>query len=183
MDPTGTYPDATVSTFTMADLAAIPTDPDRLIERLRAYHAIWNARGFTQPFATFLPTTANLLSMPLSPAQRAALIRVLAALPGTKVVGTVTDPLGRKGISVDLGGEGGSVVYSGKPRKELPVSYRLILDPATGATLAHVSYAARTALGATKGQVMGYQARGPESGWTGKPASPPQGCKRTGSVQ
>ncbi|GAA3667297.1 hypothetical protein GCM10022224_034360 [Nonomuraea antimicrobica] len=178
VDPTGTYPDTTVSEFTMVDLAAIPTNPAELVKQLRAYHEIWNGRGFTQPFEKFLPTTANLLGMPLTPAQRAAIIRVLADLPTTKVVGTVTDPLGRRGISVDFGGAGGSLVYSNKPRKELPVYYRQILDPGTGQTLSGVSYAARTALGATKGEVMSYHARGPESGWTGPPASPPKGCKK-----
>ncbi|MFI6291185.1 hypothetical protein ACIBEJ_06330 [Nonomuraea sp. NPDC050790] len=178
VDSTGTYPNRAVSDFTMADLAAIPTDPDELVKQLRAYHVIWNDRGFTQPFEKFLPTTASLLSMPLSPGQRAAIIRVLADLPTTKVMGTVTDPLGRRGLSVDFGGAGGSLTYSSKPRKDLPVYYREILDPQTGATLSRVSYAARTALGATKGEVVSYQARGPESGWTGPPASPPKGCKK-----
>lgn len=82
---------------------------------------------------------------------------------------------------MDFGGAGGSLVYSGKPRKELPVYDRHILDPATRVTLARVSPAARTALGATKGEVMGYQARGPESGWTGPPASPPKGSHGRGS--
>ncbi|MGC5014388.1 hypothetical protein ACLQ2R_26790 [Streptosporangium sp. DT93] len=178
MDPTGNYPDTTVGEFTMADLAAIPTEPAALMKQLRAYHEIWNRRGFTQSFETFLPTTVNLLGMPLGPAQRAAIIRVLAGLPATKVVGTVTDPLGRKGISVDFGGAGGSLVYSDKPRKELPVHDRQTLDPGTGETLSRVSHAARTALGATRGEVMGYQAHGPEPGWTSSPASPPKGCKQ-----
>ncbi|MFI6395520.1 CU044_5270 family protein [Nonomuraea sp. NPDC050540] len=178
MDPTGTYPDKTVNDFSMADLAAIPTDPAALLKQLRAYHEIWNGRGFTQPFEKFLPTTVNLLGMPLSPAQRAAIISVLASLPTTKVVGTVTDPLGRRGISVDFGGAGGNLVYSNKPGKELPVYNRQILDPGTGETLSRVSYAARTALGATKGEVMSYHARGLESGWTRPPASPPKGCKK-----
>ncbi len=116
--------------------------------------------------------------MPLSPAQRAAIIRVLAGLPTTKVVGTVTDPLGRRGLSVDFGEAEGALVHSNEPRKELPVYHRQILDPETGETLSRVSYAARTALGATKGEVMGYQARGSESGWTGPPTSPPKGCKK-----
>ncbi|MER5421146.1 CU044_5270 family protein [Streptosporangium roseum] len=178
VDPTGTYPDRTVDEFTMADLAAIPTDPAELMKQLRAYYEIWNGRGFTEPFEKFLPTTANLLGMPLSPAQRAAIIRALAGLPTTRVVGTVTDPLGRRGISVDFGGAGSFLVYSHTPLKELPVYHRQILDPGTGETLSRVSYAARTALGATKGEVMGYHARGPESGWTGPPASPPKGCRK-----
>ncbi|MBG0815515.1 CU044_5270 family protein [Planomonospora sp. ID82291] len=177
-DPAGIYPDRTVGEFTMADLAALPTEPAELRKRLRAYHAIWYSRGFTRSFEEFLPSTVNLLGMPLSPAQRAAIIRVLAGLPTTKVVGAVTDPLGRRGISVDFGGPEGFVVYSEKPREELPVRYRQILDPETGEKLSSVSYAARTALGATEGQIMAYQARGSESGWTGPPASPVKGCEK-----
>lgn len=178
LDSAGTYPDTTISEFTMAELAAIPTDPAELTKQLRAYHEIWNGRGFTQPFETFLPTAVNLLGMPLSPAQRAAIIRVLAGLPTTKVVGTVTDPLGRRGISVDFGEAEGALVYSNEPRKELPVYHRQILDPETGETLSRVSYAARTALGATKGEVMGYQAAAPSPAGPGRRLLPRRGARR-----
>ena len=170
VDSSGTFPDHTIGTFTMADLAAIPTDPAKLMRQIHTNRKIWSGRDFTEPFAKFLPVTANLLGMPLSPAQRAAVIRMLADLPTTKVVGTATDPLGRRGISVDFD-------LTAENSNE-QVYHRQILDPATGETLSNVSYAARTALGAAKGEVVGYTARGPESGWTGPPASPPKGCKK-----
>ncbi|MEU6719457.1 CU044_5270 family protein [Nonomuraea sp. NPDC046802] len=176
VDPKGSYGNRSVATFTMAELAALPADEARLKERLRAYHKAQEGRGFDS-FEEFLPTAATLLSAPIGPAQRAAIIRILAALPTTKVVGTVTDPLGRKGLSVDLGTPGGSLVYS--QRKELPVSYRWFLDPASGATLARVSYAAHADkdLGVAKGEVASFSANAPEYGWTQEQPVRPKGCK------
>ncbi|GGK52111.1 hypothetical protein Ppa06_07080 [Planomonospora parontospora subsp. parontospora] len=78
---------------------------------------------------------------------------------------------------MDFGGPEGFLVYSGE---DLPVRYRQILDPRTGEKLSSVSYAARTGLGATEGQVVDYRARGSESGWTGPPASPGRGARRGG---
>ncbi|NUW37035.1 CU044_5270 family protein [Nonomuraea sp. SMC257] len=173
----GVLPDHTVGDLTMADLAAFPTDQDRLREKLREFHELWYKRGFKQSFEKFLPTTANLLSQPLRPDQRAALIRLLAGLPSTKVVGTVTDPLGRSALSVDFGTPGSTLVFDRKPSRELPVYPRTLLDPGTGATLADVSYATRTAFGATKDQPMTFMAASPGTGWTAKRPVIPVGCK------
>ncbi|WP_440082503.1 CU044_5270 family protein [Streptosporangium sp. LJ11] len=174
VDSKDVHPEKKAGMLTMADLAALPTDPAGLVERLRAYHESRKGPGLMeQPFEKSLPiTTRYLLGMSLSPAQRAAVIRVLAGLPTVKVVGTVTDPLGRKGLSVDFGERGD---YG-----KLPAYYRQILDPGTGRTLSSVTYASRTASGVTKGEVVNYSADGPESGWTGPPPSPPKGCKKEG---
>ncbi|MFI7466184.1 CU044_5270 family protein [Nonomuraea sp. NPDC049646] len=177
LEPRGIYPDMTVAEFTMADLSGFPARPDALLKRLHAYHELSTARGFAQSFEEFLPVTVNLLAMPLGPAQRAAVIRVLAGSPSTKVVGTVRDPLGRAGLSVDFGGTGSQLL---SPDRTATVRDRHILDPGTGELLASVSYAARTGAGVSEGQVLGYRARGPESGWTGPPARAPEGCKRGG---
>lgn len=174
----GVLPDRTVGTWTMADLAAFPTDQDGLREKLRAYHKVWYKRGFKEPFEKFLPVTANLLNLPLRPNQRAALIRLLAGVPSTKVVGTVTDPLGRPALSVDFGVAGHSLVYDSKKGKELPVYSRTLLDPGTGKVLADVSYAARTAVWADKGDPMTFTATAPESGWTTARPAPPKGCEK-----
>ncbi|MER6507844.1 hypothetical protein ABT158_13585 [Nonomuraea sp. NPDC001636] len=175
LEPNGVYPDMTVAEFTMADLSMFPARPDELMRRLHVYHELSTARGFAQSFQEFLPVTVNLLAMPLGPAQRAAVIRVLAGLPSTKVVGTVGDPMGRAGLSVDLGGTGSQLL---SPGRAVTVRDRHILDPVTGQLLASVSYAARTAAGAREGEVVSYRARGPESGWTGPPAPATRGCKR-----
>ncbi|MEU1724154.1 hypothetical protein [Nonomuraea sp. NPDC005692] len=175
LEPRGIYPDMTVAEFTMADLSAFPARPDDLLKRLHGYHELSTARGFAQSFQEFLPVTVNLLAMPLGPSQRAAVIRVLAGLPSTKVVGTVRDPLGRAGLSVDFGGTGSQLL---SPSRTVAVRDRHILDPGTGELLASVSYAARTAAGVSEDEVVSYRARGPESGWTGPPAPAPKGCKR-----
>ncbi|MGP3916689.1 CU044_5270 family protein [Nonomuraea sp. 10N515B] len=174
----GTLADRTVATLTMADLAAFPTDQARLKEKLRAYHSVWNERGFKDPFEKFLPVTTNLLNLPLRPDQRAALIRFLAGLPSTKVVGTVTDPLGRPALSVDFGVAGNTLVYDHKQGGELPTYPRTLLDPGTGSTLAFVSYATRTAVWATKGDPVTFTATAPESGWTAERPAPPKGCEK-----
>ncbi|MFC4010950.1 CU044_5270 family protein [Nonomuraea purpurea] len=176
-DHEGRYPNRTVGDFTMAELAALPADPAELTERLGAYHKAWVARGSKNSFEEFLPTAANLLGAPIGPAQRAAIIRMLAALPTTKVVGPVTDPLGRKGLSVDLGVPGGTMTHSGKPSKDLPVYNRSILDPATGTKLAEVSYAAREDKDwrVTEGEAMAFNAN--ESGWTQERPGRPKGCR------
>lgn len=62
---------------------------------------------------------------PLQPAQRAALLRFLAATPGLDTEGMVTDRLGRAGIAFSL-----ISAHSG-----LPTKYTVIVDPDTGAIL------------------------------------------------
>ncbi|MEU8385028.1 CU044_5270 family protein [Streptosporangium sp. NPDC048865] len=172
VDSPDIHPEKKAGMLTMADLAALPTDPAGLVKRLRAYHESEKGPGLMdQPFEESLPVAARyLLGTSLTPAQRAAVIRVLAGLPTVKVAGTVTDPLGRKGLSLDFGERGD---YG-----ELPAYYRQILDPGTGRTLSSVTYAARTASGVTKGEVVNYSVSGPESGWTGPPPSSPKGCRK-----
>ncbi|MEV0194911.1 CU044_5270 family protein [Nonomuraea sp. NPDC050691] len=179
-DPTGggTLGNHSVGTITMAELATFPTDQNALSDKLRTYHQIWYRNGFKQSFEEFLPTAASLLSEPLRPDQRAALIRLLAGLRSTKVAGTVTDPLGRPALSVDLGVSAGTYSFPGEPRTEVPVEQRTLLDPGTGATLGTVIHAGRTAAWATKGDLVAYNATAPESGWTTQRPAPPKGCAK-----
>ncbi|NUW44431.1 CU044_5270 family protein [Nonomuraea rhodomycinica] len=174
----GALANRSVGTITMAELAAFPTDQNALREKLRTYHQIWHRNGFTQSFEEFLPTAANLLGEPLRPDQRAALIRLLAALPSTKVVGTVTDPLGRPALSVDFGTRGPNVRYVGERTGDLWMEQRTLLDPGTGATLATVDYAASTVSWVAKGDAMSYHATAPETGWTTQRPAPPEGCAK-----
>ncbi|MEV4014875.1 hypothetical protein AB0J35_30680 [Nonomuraea angiospora] len=154
--------DSSVASFTLADLAAIPADRNGLLAKLREYHRVWVSRGFEEPFEDFLPLAGNLLSMPIRPQLRAAILRLLAELPGTMVHGTATDPLGRQALSVTLTRDD-----AGSP------SYRTLLDPQTGATLARVSYVP----GSSGGDVLSYTARTPETGWTALPPPLPKSCK------
>jgi hypothetical protein len=84
----------------------------------------------------------------LSPAQRAAVLRVLAGVEGLKYDGTVTDRAGRPGIGFSVESD-----YSG-----LPARYAVIFSPATGALLAFEEQLTRTAgkLNVPVPSVIGY---------------------------
>ncbi|MEU4223901.1 hypothetical protein AB0F17_06385 [Nonomuraea sp. NPDC026600] len=160
--------DSSLATFTLADLAAIPADRDGLLAKLRDYHRIWEGRGFKQPFAQFLPQASSLLSMPIRPQLRAAILRLLAELPDTKVYGTATDPLGRQALQVTFTRDTGQTQSVGS--KSLPLHSRTFLDLATGATLAGASY--------VPGDILTYySAQAPETGWIANRPTPPKSCK------
>jgi hypothetical protein len=63
----------------------------------------------------------------LTPSERAALLRVVAGIPGLSFTGTTTDRAGRRG-------EAYSVVLMASG---LPTTYTFVIDPATGIFLAH----------------------------------------------
>ncbi|MGW0798050.1 CU044_5270 family protein [Streptomyces sp. NPDC002692] len=111
------------------DLRALPSTSDGLRRHLEALYARDNGAdsGTSGRAAWMLRQAGNLITMPVKPGVRAAAYRVMAGLPGVRVVGHVTDPLGRTGVGV-----------------EFPQSYRtplgttrerLVVDPSTGAML------------------------------------------------
>jgi hypothetical protein len=67
---------------------------------------------------------------PVTPQARAAAFRMLAALPGVKLVGTVHDADGRKGTAVAMN----EIDPADKPDQ---VQLRLVIDPADGRALAY----------------------------------------------
>ncbi|MFG6195045.1 CU044_5270 family protein [Nonomuraea sp. JJY05] len=154
--------DSSVASFTLADLAAIPADRNGLLAKLREYHRVWGSRGFDEPFEEFLPIAGNLLHMPIRPQLRAAILRLLAELPGTKVHGMATDPLGRQALSVTFTRDMGSPAYTND-----------LLDPRTGAELARVGYAP----GSSGGDLLIYTVWAPETGWTTQRPPLPKSCK------
>ncbi|MDX3075625.1 CU044_5270 family protein [Streptomyces sp. MI02-7b] len=114
---------------TYKDLRALPSTSGALSRYLERLHAQDNGAdtGAGNRSAWMLRQAANLVTMPVKPGVRAAAYRVMADLPGVRVTGRVTDPLGRAGVGVDF-----------------PVSYRtplgttrerLVVDPSTGAML------------------------------------------------
>ncbi|MFI9555878.1 hypothetical protein [Nonomuraea endophytica] len=165
-DQGGKYGDATVADFTMADLAALPAETEALERKFREYNRIWNERGFRDSFAEFAPVLGNMLYMPISPQVRAGVLRVLAGQPGTRVHGTAIDPLGREGLVVDLGGEGGTF-------DDVPVRYRLFINLQNGAWQANVAYAVKG------GRIVSYRAT-TVSGWTDVLPRIPKSCPRKG---
>ncbi|MFE2543090.1 CU044_5270 family protein [Actinacidiphila glaucinigra] len=117
---------------TYKDLRALPSTSAELRRHLERLYARDNGAdtGTSNRSAWMLRQAGNLVTMPVKPAVRAAAYRVMADLPGVRVAGRVTDPLGREGVGVDF-----------------PISYRgplgttrerLIVDPSTGAMLSDV---------------------------------------------
>ncbi|MBB3729204.1 CU044_5270 family protein [Nonomuraea dietziae] len=164
----GYLPQRGVGEFTVEDLRKLPDDPERLREALKPYHQIWYDRGFEQSFEEFLPTASGLLELPIEPGTRAALLRLLATLPETKVHGETVDPLGRPGLSVSFG-EKGTVLVSGK--EETPVQNRTVLDLTTGMPLADLDVD-------PTGRIAGYEAM-EIAQWTDLRPEEPRGCKKT----
>ncbi|GAA3690538.1 hypothetical protein GCM10022224_064970 [Nonomuraea antimicrobica] len=175
VEPAGVFGDRRLGDLTMADLAALPTDVDGLRERLRT---AWQAEpGRRQTFEEFLPHASALLEMPVSPAVRAAVLRLLAGLPTTKVGGTVDDPLGRPGLAVTFVKSEGFTREFGSD-DEVAESYTTILDPRTGTVLVTwASIADESAEGLAKGTYMSYMAWTSEAGWTDDEPERPRDCR------
>ncbi|MFJ2397235.1 CU044_5270 family protein [Streptomyces sp. NPDC087843] len=110
------------------DLGQLPSQSGELRHYLeRLYAPDSGAETGSGRAAWVLRQTANLITMPVKPAVRAAAYRVMADLPGVKVLGRVSDPLGREGVGV---------VFPGTDRTPLGITQqRLVVDPATGAML------------------------------------------------
>ncbi|MEU8358538.1 hypothetical protein AB0C27_21235 [Nonomuraea sp. NPDC048882] len=161
--------------LTVADLAALPTGRDALMAWLRDFHKAWAGRGSKPAFDEFLPVASNLLAAPIGPAQRAALIRLLAASPHVKVVGEVTGPLGGKGLALDFG-ELDHVFDSRLTPAKFPYQRRIV-DLSTGRWLADVTYQGRAIGGVAKGAPLMFAARHVSTGWAEGPPGPPKGCK------
>jgi hypothetical protein len=113
-------------TFGVAELAALPTDPDALKAKLLTWHEQESETWFL-----FFSGAALVMELPVPAAVRAAAYRMLAALPGIVTLGQGTDALGRTGIAVAYSrrGDGGHIGEQ-----------RLIVDPATGRALTQESW-------------------------------------------
>lgn len=112
----GTFP-AGGTALTWDELYALPIDPSRLEATLNA-----DIKGAgPNPTAELFTIVGDLLrESPASPALRNALYDVAAGIPGVRVVGRVTDLLGRTGTGVERDGE------------------TLVIDPHTGELLADI---------------------------------------------
>ncbi|GAA0954405.1 hypothetical protein [Nonomuraea longicatena] len=168
LDLGGRWPDTGLGEFSMVELGALPSDQAALERKLRGFHKVWYDRGFKDSFEDFLPGAASLLSMPVKPAVRASVLRILAAAPHTRVHGTATDPLGRPGLLVTFAkpGAGGTI---GK----VAVSYRTFLNPSDGRWLAVVALADKDQ------RVVSYSAL-VSGGWVDERPLVPKGCKLKG---
>ncbi|WP_433465906.1 hypothetical protein [Spirillospora sp. CA-128828] len=120
-----------------------------------------------------------MMGAPLSPAVRAGLMRALAAQPGVKAIGSVTDSLGRKGVALAaadtptrIDGEYGAPAAeqgSFESREEI------LFDPKTGQLLGSRRVLTRPG-GAYKAQAPGFVINYwlvRDSGWTDTKPKPP----------
>ncbi|NVI91709.1 CU044_5270 family protein [Actinomadura sp. BRA 177] len=90
--------------LTFEQLAALPTDAGRLSAVLRDRYAR-DLKDAENPLkATFTAyvwgIAHDLLGGPITPGTKAALFKVLAGLPGIRMIGKTTDRLGRPGMAV-----------------------------------------------------------------------------------
>jgi hypothetical protein len=98
----------------------LPSKPGALFERLEA-----EARGHSEGTHRQMFTRLGdyLRETNITPRQRAALYEVAARIPGVELVGTVRDPVGRKGIAVAM------------EQRNDGVRHTLVIDSATGTLL------------------------------------------------
>lgn len=130
------------------DFSGLPTDSKRLRKLIeeRKVHGIGGPRGEAE---TFVLIGDMLRESYLSPPLRAALYRVVAELPGVKLLGEVRDPVGRIGTGV---------AYTDHRRG---TRHELIFNPRTSALLGEREILAApksNGLKARPGTVFGYAA-------------------------
>jgi hypothetical protein len=174
-DSNGTAGVITNKPRTLAELAALPTDPAKLRSWLqREISTAQRTHGGTgQSMAAELFGEGMQIAMhlPVSPAVRAAAFRMLADLPGVRAVGEVRDPLGRLGIAVALPERNGDATDE----------FQLLIDPRTGSTLGYQFVITRpdpnNPHSARVGQVNSYELA-VDSGWTN--ATPRLPSRRVG---
>jgi hypothetical protein len=118
LEETGT--DETYSSGELTiDLSNVPTEPDALLEAIENREIL---DGDADDLVTFQIIGELLHLSSRSPDHRAALYEVAANFAGLDSEGSVTDPTGRRGVSVSFDGEG--------------QRHELIFDPDTASLLA-----------------------------------------------
>jgi hypothetical protein len=145
---------------TYAYLRDLPGDVPGLTKLLN--HLYGQIHGDTDRTAWLFQQASGLITMPVSGQVRAAAYRIIAGLPGSTSLGTVTDALGRTGVGVALPVQ--RMGDLGTARQEL------IVDPRTDTLLADEQVlvepsALAAGAGLTKGQPLNYAAT-TSIGWT-----------------
>ncbi|MGX1884435.1 CU044_5270 family protein [Streptomyces sp. NPDC055287] len=113
-------------------LATLPSDPDRMMQRIREEHAIGDIKGETVAERDWREIHVLYRSVLIPPNVQAGLFRSLAKIPGTRVEKGVKDPVGRPAIGVAVNyTEPSASGYLGKQE--------LFFDPKTYAYLGEVA--------------------------------------------
>jgi hypothetical protein len=125
-----------------AQLLALPADPARLKALIMKEYDPTSGQSAD---SYLFQVTPVLLTMPVTPAVRAAFYQMLADLPGVRSLGQVRDTAGRDGVAVALSDRYrgcGNEMFVGIERPWRPtfsacvVQQRLVIDPDTGLPLA-----------------------------------------------
>lgn len=126
-----TFPSMSNQGLTWADLRELPTDKQRLKDRLRSLYEVSQAKAAGRDLTRYLwDTGADLLVAPITPGTRAALYRVLAdSASGLKAQTGVQDAMGRSGIALETPGAKEDGERGGE------VTHRMIFDAASGRIL------------------------------------------------
>lgn len=142
-------------------LSRLPTEPHRLRRWIEAHRSLGSGLTSAGTTSTGLPplksghapvfgAIGSLLGDTFArPKLRAALYRVASELPGVQLLGTVTDPVGRKGVGV---------AYTDATHGE---RLELIFDPKTSTLLGErnvVTSSRRSGIAVPAGTVVGYAA-------------------------
>lgn len=125
--------------LSLKQLLALPADPHRLKELLLTGLSHYQGRNQS---AYLLQAVPPVLQMPVTPAVRSALYRMLAAIPGIQSLGTVKDVSGKPGAAVAYTGKyancGNGIPLNNRasPDRMLftscTVQQILVIDPETG---------------------------------------------------
>ncbi|MEU8102259.1 hypothetical protein AB0C18_00885 [Nonomuraea muscovyensis] len=162
--------------YTLAEISALPADDKGLREWLRAR---WESREAKtgQELEEAIADSHFLLAMPIRPAARAAVLRLLADLPTTSVRGPAKDPLGRGGLAVDFNKDIKSFREFGED-DEVTEDHTTILNPSTGEILAKVTKAGESTVGLSKGEIAASEVWTSVTGWTDERPKRPGNCRR-----
>ncbi len=119
-----------------ARFAAMPATPRGISGVLRQYYkqlkfCAQNPGNCSTEDQIIWAEAVMLLGDPISPQARAATLRVMAALPGVRMLGLMTDPLGRTGYAL----AGGQEHPNPDPAHFNPLNV-IIIDARTGSVLA-----------------------------------------------
>ena len=175
----GQLADHSVSSFTLAELAALPADPALLRKRLAGYHARHQVkRGIKalskDSFEEFLvEAVPDMLGLPVRPAVRATLLRMYAELPGGVAVREIVDSLGRSALAVDLrDNELRETTQLEFGSRNVPVTHETLLDSLTGRRIGARYLTVRVEDGFPKGTAL-INTTVSEVGWTDEQPCPP----------
>ncbi|MER6347903.1 CU044_5270 family protein [Streptomyces sp. NPDC001595] len=116
-------------------LVTLPSDPGRMMRRIREEHAIGDIEGETQAQRDWREIEVLHRSVLIPPHVQAGLFRALAKIPGARVEKGVEDPLGRPAIAV-------AVNYAEPTPSGWQGKQQLFFDPRTYAYLGAIKRSA-----------------------------------------